>query len=63
MCLPNRNGAGAALLLEEIITWSRNEQLDRLILHASDDGRAVYERLGFIESNEMLFRGEGIKNG
>jgi GNAT superfamily N-acetyltransferase len=48
----------AGSLLEEIINWSRNEQLDRLILHASDDGRTVYERLGFIESNEMLFRGE-----
>jgi GNAT superfamily N-acetyltransferase len=43
----------AGLLLKEIITWSRNEQIDRLILHASDDGRSLYERLGFIAGNEM----------
>jgi GNAT superfamily N-acetyltransferase len=45
----------AGLLLKEIITWSRDEQIDRLILHASDDGRSLYERLGFIAGNEMRF--------
>ena len=45
----------ASLLLKEIITWSKNEHLDRLLLHASDDGRSVYERLGFIAGNEMRF--------
>jgi GNAT superfamily N-acetyltransferase len=47
----------AGLLIKEIITWSKNEQIDRLVLHASDDGRSIYERLGFIESNEMRFVG------
>lgn len=45
----------ASLLIKEIIAWSRKEQLDRLILHASDEGRSVYERLGFVASNEMHF--------
>jgi GNAT superfamily N-acetyltransferase len=45
----------AGLLVKEIITWSTNEQIDRLLLHASDDGRSVYERLGFIAGNEMRF--------
>jgi GNAT superfamily N-acetyltransferase len=47
----------AGLLVKEIITWSRNEQVDRLLLHASDDGRSLYERLGFIAGNEMRFVG------
>jgi GNAT superfamily N-acetyltransferase len=48
----------AGLLIKEIIIWSKNEQLDRLILHASDEGRSIYERLGFIASNEMRFGGD-----
>ena len=47
----------AGLLIKEIISWSKNEQLDRLILHASDEGRSIYERLGFVASNEMRFVG------
>jgi GNAT superfamily N-acetyltransferase len=47
----------AGLLIKEIITWSSNEHLDRLILHASDEGRSIYERLGFVPSNEMRFVG------
>jgi GNAT superfamily N-acetyltransferase len=43
----------ASLLLKEIIAWSRTARVDRLVLHASDEGRAVYERLGFITTNEM----------
>src|SRR6266550_2020439 len=35
----------AALLLKEIIEWSRKECLDRLVLHASEEGRALYDRL------------------
>jgi GNAT superfamily N-acetyltransferase len=45
----------ACLLIREIIIWSKNEQLDRLILHASDEGRSIYKKLGFVTSNEMRF--------
>jgi len=48
----------AGLLIKEIIVWSKNEQIDRLVLHASDKGRSIYERLGFIASNEMRFVGD-----
>lgn len=48
----------AGLLIREIISWSRNEHLDRLALHASDEGRSIYQRLGFIASNEMRFVGD-----
>ena len=47
----------AGLLIKEIITWSKNEQIDRLVLHASNEGRSIYERLGFTESNEMRLVG------
>jgi GNAT superfamily N-acetyltransferase len=47
----------AGLLIKEIITWSKIEQIDRLVLHASDEGRSIYERFGFTESNEMRFVG------
>jgi GNAT superfamily N-acetyltransferase len=47
----------AGRLVKEIIAWSKNECLDRSLLHASDDGRSVYERLGFIAGNEMYFAG------
>lgn len=45
----------AALLMKRIIDCSRENNLDRLILHASGEGRALYERLGFVASNEMRF--------
>jgi GNAT superfamily N-acetyltransferase len=43
----------AGLLIKEIIIWSRNQQIDRLTLHASDEGRSIYLKLGFVPSNEM----------
>ena len=43
----------SSLLIKEINAWSKNEGLDRLLLHASEDGRSVYEKLGFVDGNEM----------
>ena len=48
----------ASLLIREIVIWSKTKQIDRLLLHASDEGRSTYERLGFVASNEMRFVGE-----
>jgi GNAT superfamily N-acetyltransferase len=45
----------AALLIERIIDWTREQEIDSLVLHASDEGRALYERLGFIATTEMRF--------
>jgi GNAT superfamily N-acetyltransferase len=47
----------ALLLMEEIIRWARAEKLDRLVLHASAQARSIYERLGFVATNEMRFAG------
>ena len=43
----------AALLIERIIDWIREQGIESLVLHASDEGRALYERLGFIATTEM----------
>ncbi len=43
----------AELLMRQILEWARDQRLDRLVLHASNDGRALYERLGFVATNEM----------
>jgi GNAT superfamily N-acetyltransferase len=48
----------ASSLLERMVDWARTERLDRLVLHASKEGRAVYERFGFVATNEMRFGGD-----
>ena len=46
----------ARLLMNQIIAWARRERLDRLVLHSSAEGRALYDQMGFIQTNEMRFR-------
>ena len=53
-----RKRGAAVLLMEEILRWAREEKLDQLVLHASDQARSLYERMGFIATNEMRFDGE-----
>jgi RimJ/RimL family protein N-acetyltransferase len=48
----------AGLLMDEVLRWSREEKLDRLVLHASAEARSLYERMGFVLTNEMRFGGE-----
>ena len=47
----------ASLLVEEIVAWSKDQRIERLLLHASDEGRSLYEQFGFVASNEMLLSG------
>src|SRR5437870_1125032 len=42
----------AALFIKRIIDRTRQEGIYSLVLHASDEGRALYERLGFIATTE-----------
>lgn len=48
----------ARLLMKEIISWSHRQGIETLVLHASDQGRTLYERLGFIPTNEMRRAGQ-----
>jgi GNAT superfamily N-acetyltransferase len=40
-------------LMERMIAWCRDQQFARVGLHASDEGRPLYEQLGFQPTNEM----------
>lgn len=53
-----RKKGAAVLLMEEIIRWARDERLDALVLHASAQARRLYERMGFVATNEMRFGSE-----
>ena len=46
----------AAILIKRIIDWTREQGIASLVLHASEEGRALYERLGFTPTTEMRFR-------
>jgi len=46
----------ATLIVKGSLKWCREKNYERVILHASKEGRTVYEGLGFELSNEMRFR-------
>lgn len=43
----------ARRLMVALIDWSRSAGIERIALHASPDGRPLYESLGFSPTNEM----------
>lgn len=45
----------ARLLMETILVTARERQLDSLILHAAEQARPLYEKLGFVSTNEMRY--------
>jgi len=47
----------ATLLVRQIIDWAQEQHLDNLVLHSSEAGRELYERLGFVATNEMRLAG------
>jgi GNAT superfamily N-acetyltransferase len=56
--LAHRKQGFAERIMREIFVWAEAESVPFLVLHASDAGRPIYERLGFRETNELgLFVG------
>ena len=43
----------AELLMRAVMEWTRANGITSLVLHASAEGRHLYERLGFEQTNEM----------
>lgn len=59
---PDSRGRGLATrIVREAIRWSKGQGYARLLLHASDDGRGVYQRMGFTRTWEMRYRLVGRK--
>ncbi|MGA8500597.1 MAG: GNAT family N-acetyltransferase [Candidatus Sulfotelmatobacter sp.] len=46
----------ARRLMQTMIDWCKREGFARVTLHASKDGRSVYEALGFEIGNEMVLK-------
>ena len=46
----------AALLMDQVMSYAKERRLRVVTLHASDEGRPLYERLGFASTNEMRLR-------
>ena len=52
-----RRGIARQLMLA-MMTWASTAGVDAVVLHAAPDGRALYESLGFVPTNEMRFPGD-----
>jgi GNAT superfamily N-acetyltransferase len=51
---PAARGRGvASRIVHAMIAWATRRGFRRIFLHASEQGRSVYERLGFVPGNEM----------
>ena len=50
-----RRGVGEALMRALLEALSARG-IRRVVLHATDDGRRLYERLGFLPTNEMRLK-------
>jgi len=46
----------AKRLMQTALDWCKTNQIDFVILHASEEGRRLYESLGFLDSNEMRLK-------
>jgi GNAT superfamily N-acetyltransferase len=49
-----RRGVAAALM-RELLRWCRASGIESVVLHASADGRPLYEKLGFTPTTEMRY--------
>lgn len=47
----------ARMLMNAMLDWCRARSVSSVSLHASGDGRALYEHLGFEPANEMRLKG------
>ncbi|MFO7322242.1 MAG: GNAT family N-acetyltransferase [Chloroflexota bacterium] len=53
---PAYRGRGfARRLAQTAIAWAREKGIITVLLHASDAGRPIYEKLGFRQTNEMRY--------
>ena len=51
-----RRGVADALM-RELLRWCRANGIESIVLHASGEGRPLYQKLGFTPTNEMRYDG------
>jgi GNAT superfamily N-acetyltransferase len=57
-CGPEHRRRGLArALMTTMLEWCKRERMAKIVLHASPDGRPLYESLGFVQTNEMRWQG------
>ncbi len=54
---PWRRRGLARQLMNEVLRWATTAGIVRLVLHASAEGRTLYETMGFVPTNEMRYTG------
>jgi GNAT superfamily N-acetyltransferase len=47
----------ARRLLQEMIDWCQSQNIVRIVLHPSDQGRPLYESMGFQPTGELRWQG------
>jgi GNAT superfamily N-acetyltransferase len=57
---PWRGKGIARALMRKVMDWAQVQGSDRVVLHASDAGRRLYQSLGFVQTNEMRWT-PGVK--
>lgn len=50
----------AEALVRAVLAWADAARTSSVVLHASDAGRTLYERLGFRPTNEMIYHGAPV---
>lgn len=46
----------ARRLMQTMLDWCKQHQIANVVLHASDEGRPLYQSLGFVSTNEMCWQ-------
>jgi GNAT superfamily N-acetyltransferase len=55
---PYRRHGLARSLVREVLAWAASHNIGSIVLHASRQGRPLYEQLGFVPTNEMRYAGQ-----
>lgn len=56
-CEPEHRRRGLArALMTAMLDWCKRDRIAKVVLHASQDGRPLYESLGFVQTNEMRWQ-------
>jgi GNAT superfamily N-acetyltransferase len=53
---PYRRQGVARSVVKKALKWCRDNRYERVVLHASEEGRSLYESLGFKRTYEMRLR-------